>query len=93
MKLDREYFKEKKTGKKPKGRYTICCGQEKDRDLLNKNNEVDWALIEEHCEDHLMYYPSTETIEPICCKKCGRLIEYKTTLSEEAYKLSEMSDD
>ena len=93
MKLDREYFKEKKTGKKPKGRYTICCGQEKGRGLLNKNNKADWALIEEHCEDHLTYYSSTKTIEPICCKKCGRLIKYITTLSEEAYKLSEMSDD
>ena len=85
MKLDREYFKEKKTGKKSKGRYTICCGQENDRDILNKNNEADWALIEEHCEDHLTYYPSCETIEPICCKKCGRLIEYISTVNERAY--------
>ena len=85
MKLDRAYFKEKKTGKKSKGTYTICCGQERDRGILNKNNKADWALIEQHCEDHLMYYPTTETIEPICCKKCGRLIEYKTTVNERAY--------
>ena len=65
MKLDREYFKEKKTGKKLKGMYTICCGQEKGRDLLNKNNKADWALIEEHCEDHLTYYSNTETIEVV----------------------------
>jgi len=87
MKLDREYFKEKKTGKKPKGRYTICCGQERGRDLLNKNNKADWVLIEQHCEDHLTQYSNTETIEPICCKECGRLIKYITTISDKAYKL------
>ena len=83
--LNRDYFKEKKTGKKSKGSRTICCGQDKDRDILNKNNKADWALVEQHCEDHLMYYPSCETIEPISCKKCGRLIEYKTTVNERAY--------
>ena len=30
---------------------------------------------------------NNQTIEPICCKKCGRLIEYKTTVNERAYKL------
>ena len=85
MKLDREYFKQKKTGKKTKGRYTICCGQEKDRDLLNKNNKADWGLIEQHCEDHLTSYSNTETIEPICCKICGRLLEYKSTVNNKAY--------
>jgi hypothetical protein len=86
MKLDREYFKTKKSGKKPKGRYTKCCNQENDRDILNKNNKADWALIENHCEDHLIRYSNTETIEPICCKKCGRLMEYKSTISDKAYK-------
>ena len=48
--LDRDYFKEKKTGKKSKGAYTICCGQEKDRHILNKNNKEEKELIEDYCE-------------------------------------------
>ena len=85
IKMDREYFKVKKTGKKPKGRYTKCCNQEKDRDILNKNKPEDWKLIEEYCENQLIHYSSTETIEPICCKKCGRLIQYISTISDKAY--------
>ena len=86
MKMDRSYFKEKKTGKKRKDTYTMCCGQDKDRHILNKNKKDEWKLIERHCEDHLTYYSSVETIEPICCKECGRLMEYKTTISEGSYK-------
>ncbi len=36
VKVSQVNKKEKKTGKKPKGRYTICCGQEKDRHILNR---------------------------------------------------------
>ncbi len=85
MKMDRAYFKEKKTGKKSKGTHTICCGQDKDRETLNKNKKADWELIEQHCEDHLTHYPSTIDITPICCKKCGRLIEYKSTVNKNAW--------
>ena len=84
--LDRDYFKEKKTGKKSKGAYTICCGQEKDRHILNKNNKADKELIEDYCEEQLRMYSSTENITPICCKVCGRLIEYKSTLNNKSWK-------
>ena len=86
MKMDREYFKEKKTGKKTTGRYTVCCGQEKDRHILNKKKPHELELIEQHCEDHLTHYSNVETIEPIFCKKCGRLIQYITTISSKAWK-------
>ena len=78
--MDRAYFKEKKTGKKSKSRYTKCCNQDKDRDFLNKNNKADWERMEQHCEDHLMYYPLTKDITPICCEVCGKLIKYITTI-------------
>ena len=83
--MDRNYFKEKHTGKKSKGSHTKCCGQSKDRHILNKNKKDEWELIEGHCERHLIHYTSVKDITPICCKVCGRLIEYKSTLNEEAY--------
>ena len=46
--MDREYFKEKRTGKKAVGRYTKCCNQDKDRETLNKNKPDEWELIEQH---------------------------------------------
>ena len=84
--MNRSYFKEKKTGKKSKGTYTICCGQDKDRHILNKNKPHEWKMIEQHCENHLTHYSTVKDITPICCKKCGRLMEYKTTISERLYK-------
>jgi hypothetical protein len=84
--MDRQYFKEKKTGKKSKGSHTKCCDRDKDRHILNKNKPHEWKLIEEYCENHLARYSSTETIEPICCKICGRLLEYKSTVNNKAYK-------
>ena len=84
--MDRNYFKVKKTGKKSKGSHTICCSQDKDRHILNKNKKDEWELIERHCEDHLSHYSSVKDITPICCKVCGRLLEYKCTLNETAYK-------
>jgi len=33
----------------------------------------------------LIHYPNCETITPICCKKCGRLLEYKSTLNDRTY--------
>ena len=84
--MDRNYFKEKKTGKKSKGSHTICCNQDKDRHILNKNKPHEWELIERHCEDHLIHYSTVKDITPICCKECGRLLEYRCTLNENAYK-------
>ena len=84
--MDRSYFKEKKTGKKSKGTHTICCNQDKDRHILNKNKKHEWEMIERHCEEHLTYYPSTKDITPICCKVCGRLLEYRCTLDPNPYK-------
>ena len=84
--MDRDYFKEKHTGKKSKGSHTICCDQEKDRHILNKNKPHEWELIEQHCENHLISYSSTKDITPICCKKCGRLIRYICTIDPDSYK-------
>ena len=80
--MDRNYFKEKKTGKKSEGSHTKCCNQDRDRHILNKNKKDEWELIEGHCERHLIHYSSVRDITPICCKVCGRLIEYKCTLYE-----------
>ena len=84
--LDRDYFKEKKTGKKSKGSYTTCCGQEKDRHILKKNNKEDKELIEDYCEDQLRYYKNVKSIKPECCKVCGRLIKYTVALNKETWK-------
>ena len=83
--MDRSYFKEKRTGKKAKGSHTICCGQDKDRHILNKNKKDEWEMIERHCEDHLIHYSSVKDITPICCKVCGRLLRYACTLNRESY--------
>jgi hypothetical protein len=83
MKMTREYFKEKHSGKKAEDRFTQCCNNETDRDIPNKNNESDWQLIEDRCEEHLTMYSGTEWIEPVCCDVCGRLLEYKCTLSDD----------
>ena len=84
--LDRNYFKKKNNPKAEAYKYTKCCNQDKDRHILNKKNPHEWELIEEYCETHLTHYSTTETIEPICCKICGRLIEYKSTVNDKAYK-------
>ena len=84
--LDRNYFKEKKTGKKTKGSHTICCGQEKDRHILNKNNKEDKELIEDYCEKQLLYYHGFKSIKPECCKVCGRLIKYTVALNKRTWK-------
>ena len=85
MKLNRKYFQEKKTGKRSGGSYTKCCDQLKDRHILNKKKPHEWKLIEDHCENHLISYSSCETIEPICCKVCGRLLKYLCTLNSKSY--------
>jgi len=84
VKMDRAYFKKKDTGKEVE-LFTKCCNIAVDRIGLNKNKPEDWELIEEHCRRQLDDYPATETITPICCKECGRLLKYSSTVNEKAY--------
>ena len=84
--LDRDYFKYKNNPKKRKTRLTKCCSIDEDRKLLNVNDEGDWKLIEEHIQRDLDDYPSTETVTPISCKVCGRLLRYQSTLNDKAWR-------
>ena len=59
---------------------TDCCGQDKEHHVLNSNNKDEWELIERHIERHLRDYPNTESITPVVCEECGRLIEYISNL-------------
>tara|TARA_B100000214_G_scaffold361547_1_gene325064 strand:+ start:1418 stop:1717 length:300 start_codon:yes stop_codon:yes gene_type:complete len=82
--LDRDFFKYRETGVKEK-KFLECCGGDPDHHTLNKNNDADWELILEHCQRVLNDYPSTETIVPVCCKTCGRLLRYSSTVNNKAY--------
>ena len=85
--LDRAYFKKKANPRAKKGpQLTECCKQDVDRNLLNKNNKDDWELIEDHCEEALRMNSGTETITPMCCKVCGRLIRYIPKLRKDNWK-------
>ena len=85
--LDRDYFKRKANPNAKKGpQLTECCKQDIDRNILNKNNKDDWELIEDHCEEVLRSNSGTETITPACCKVCGRLNEYVSTLKDKSWK-------
>jgi len=81
--LDRDYFKKKANPKAKKGpQLTECCTQDVDRHILNKNNKDDLELIEDYCERSLQTYSKVESITPMCCEDCGRLIQYISTLKE-----------
>ena len=84
--LDRDYFKYKDNPRKRKTRLAGCCGADEDLRCLNVNEEEDWKLIENHIQNSLVDYPSTETITPISCKVCGRLIRYESTLNDKAWR-------
>ena len=84
--LDRDYFKYKDNPRKRKTRLTDCCGIDEDSKCLNVNNEEDWKLIEEHIQDLLTDYPSTESITPVSCKVCGRFLRYQSTLNDRAWR-------
>ena len=84
--LDRDYFKYKDNPRKRKTRLTDCCGIDEDHVVLNVNNEEDWKLIEEHIQDLLTDYPSTESITPVSCKVCGRFLRYQSTLNDKAWR-------
>ena len=82
--LDRDYFKYKDRPKrKDEKEFTPCCNQSVDRRGLNVNREEDWKLIEDHIEEKLRMYSSTESITPVSCKKCGRLLKYTSRLKQD----------
>ena len=84
--INRDYFKLKKDPNAlDQDRFMKCCGSDKDDDGLNVKKKRDWELIEEYIEQQLFDYPNTETITPVSCKKCGRLLEYVCTLNENAW--------
>ena len=84
--LDRDYFKYKNNSRKRKTRLMECCGSDEDHKGLNVNNEEDWKMIEGYIRQSLDNYPSTETITPISCKVCGRLLRYQSTLNDKAWE-------
>ena len=82
--LDRVYFKKKDNPRAKKGpQLTECCNQDVDRDILNEKNKDDRELIEDYCERSLQTYSNVESITPVCCTVCGRLVEYSSTLKED----------
>ena len=62
---------------------TLCCNQDVDRNMINVNDEHDWELVEKHIEEHLRMYTKVETMTPVSCKECGRLIEYVSHLKRD----------
>jgi len=79
--LDRDYFKYKDRPKpKDTKKLTSCCEQDVDHDVLNVKKKADWELIEDYIEQKLFEYSDTESITPVSCKKCGRLLEYSSKL-------------
>ena len=84
--INRDYFKLKEDPNALTGdKFMKCCGSEKDQDVLNVKKKHHWELIEEYIERHLFEYPNTETMTPVSCKKCGRLLEYIATLNENTW--------
>ena len=82
--MDRAYFKKKDTGREVE-LLTKCCKTSVDNPGLNKNIKEDWELIGDYCRTKLNDYPSTESITPICCKECGKLLSYSSTVNNKAY--------
>tara|TARA_R110000744_G_scaffold12061_1_gene36237 strand:+ start:1055 stop:1351 length:297 start_codon:yes stop_codon:yes gene_type:complete len=82
--LDRNYFKYKdRPKKKDEVEVTVCCNQSVDHEVANVNNEEDWESIQDYIERNLRDYTNTESITPISCKKCGRLIQYLSKLKDD----------
>jgi len=79
--LDRDYFKYKDRPKnKSEVDVTVCCNQSVDHKVSNVNNEEDWKSIEDYIEENLRFYTNTESITPVSCKTCGRLLQYISKL-------------
>jgi|TARA_R110000824_G_scaffold76691_1_gene194249 hypothetical protein len=88
--LDRDYFKYKDSPKRHDDTdVTSCCGLDVDHRVLNAKDKEDWVQIENHIEDYLRDYKSTESIIPIICKDCGRLLEYITILKQDSTTLGD----
>ena len=83
MKVDRNYFKKKHTGKEAASLYTKCCNMAKDRYILNKKKEADLELMEEYAEKSLSDSKAVDYIKIDCCKKCGRLKGYISVLKND----------
>ncbi len=82
--LDRNYFKYKdRPKKKNEAELTPCCNQSVDHKVLNVNRKEDWELIEDHIEENLRFYTGAESITPVSCKKCGRLLKYVSKLKDD----------
>ena len=82
--MDRNYFKYKdRPKKKNETEFTPCCNQSVDHKVLNVNRKEDWELIDDHIEENLRFYTSTESITPVSCKKCGRLLKYVSKLRDD----------
>jgi len=88
--LDRDYFKYKDRPKRHDEKdVTSCCDQDVDRVIWNVNKKEDWERIENHIEDYLRDYKSAESMTPIICKECGRLLEYITVLKQDKTTLGD----
>ena len=84
--IDRDYFKRKENPDwDAEKKVTPCCNQDVDYDGLNVFNEEHWERIEKHIQEHLHDYPHTETMTPVSCDECGRLLEYVCTLNEDSW--------
>ena len=82
--MDRNYFKYKdRPKKKDEAELTPCCNQSVDHKVLNVNRKEDWEIVEDHIEKLLVYYSGTESITPVSCKKCGRLLRYLSKLKDD----------
>ena len=85
--MDRNYFKYKdRPKKKNEAEFTPCCNQSVDHKVLNVNRKEDWEIIEDHIEENLRFYTSTESITPVSCKTCGRLLEYVSKLKDDKHR-------
>ena len=70
----------------PRKNLLSVCQQDIDHEVLNVFKKDDWEQIEEHIRQQLHDYPNTETITPVSCEVCGRLLEYSCTLNETTWK-------
>ena len=50
---------------------------------VNFSNE---EIIEDHIEGKLRDYSNTESITPISCKTCGRLLSYESKLKDDKHR-------
>ena len=44
--------------------------------------KADWELIEDYIEQKLFEYSDNESITPVSCKKCGRLMNYLSKIKD-----------